>query len=55
MKSACAVASVIAVVVAPCAGAWIEIKREQKGQVKQHVAPCAGAWIEISAGTPRQF
>ena len=33
--------------VAPCAGAWIEILQEQQNQYPYQVAPCAGAWIEI--------
>ena len=35
------------VVVAPFAGAWIEIYINDKGIYGDHVAPFAGAWIEI--------
>ena len=34
-------------VVAPYAGAWIEIPTPQKGKKVALVAPYAGAWIEI--------
>ena len=34
-------------VVAPFAGAWIEISKLSCDQIKQSVAPFAGAWIEI--------
>ena len=34
-------------VVAPHAGAWIEIERERKIEWLENVAPHAGAWIEI--------
>ncbi len=34
-------------VVAPHAGAWIEIKKGGLQQGKDRVAPHAGAWIEI--------
>ena len=37
-----------ATVVAPLAGAWIEIERERKAFQDNGVAPLAGAWIEIS-------
>ena len=33
--------------VAPFAGAWIEIPKEQEQYPKYKVAPFAGAWIEI--------
>ena len=33
--------------VAPFAGAWIEMVREQKQHWWHSVAPFAGAWIEI--------
>ena len=33
--------------VAPFAGAWIEIKEEQRQNTHELVAPFAGAWIEI--------
>ena len=36
-------------VVAPFAGAWIEIKALSEWKKKQAVAPFAGAWIEIKA------
>ena len=36
-----------AVLVAPCAGAWIEISGVSLGSTYYGVAPCAGAWIEI--------
>ena len=35
------------VVVAPCAGAWIEISMSAASRSACAVAPCAGAWIEI--------
>ena len=34
--------------VAPLAGAWIEICRKLKFYVRMCVAPLAGAWIEIT-------
>ena len=34
-------------VVAPFAGAWIEITVDDKDDAKDQVAPFAGAWIEI--------
>ena len=34
--------------VAPLAGAWIEISNEEKKIVGKLVAPLAGAWIEIT-------
>ena len=34
-------------VVAPFAGAWIEIDRERNVYILNSVAPFAGAWIEI--------
>ena len=47
MKLDQAVEVVGQITVAPCAGAWIEI-RWFTGFVKSLlVAPCAGAWIEI--------
>ena len=47
MKYSADQASLPAPLVAPCAGAWIEIIR-QDGQInEEEVAPCAGAWIEI--------
>ena len=42
-----------ATVVAPLAGAWIEIERERKAFQDNGVAPLAGAWIEIFPATPR--
>ena len=33
--------------VAPCAGAWIEISCGIISNINRLVAPCAGAWIEI--------
>ena len=36
-------------VVAPLAGAWIEIVFRGKSNVSRRVAPLAGAWIEMSA------
>ena len=38
---------VVVLLVAPCAGAWIEMCELYHGQALPHVAPCAGAWIEI--------
>ena len=35
--------------VAPLAGAWIEIQKLQTQQVLGKVAPLAGAWIEIDS------
>ena len=35
-------------IVAPFAGAWIEIKRDPRFNGKLGVAPFAGAWIEIA-------
>ena len=35
------------VVVAPCAGAWIEMSMTAHERWRRVVAPCAGAWIEI--------
>ena len=48
MKSVIDVVITVFAVVAPLAGAWIEISLEwtTNGQ-KQTVAPLAGAWIEI--------
>ena len=34
--------------VAPLAGAWIEISAIVTGHIVPYVAPLAGAWIEIS-------
>ncbi len=34
-------------IVAPCAGAWIEMVLSALDQDALGVAPCAGAWIEI--------
>ena len=35
--------------VAPCVGAWVEIKRLcQEQHVRRRVAPCVGAWVEIT-------
>ena len=39
-------------IVAPLAGAWIEILQSPTIQVRLCVAPLAGAWIEISKGLP---
>ena len=33
--------------VAPCAGAWIEMRCSPGSGQRLRVAPCAGAWIEI--------
>ena len=33
--------------VAPLAGAWIEILKQTRKSKKEMVAPLAGAWIEI--------
>ena len=35
------------IAVAPLAGAWIEICRNEKNEPNPYVAPLAGAWIEI--------
>ena len=35
-------------VVAPCAGAWVEIDNKGIAHGACNVAPCAGAWVEIS-------
>ena len=37
-----------ATLVAPLAGAWIEIKHNKEEHHTLNVAPLAGAWIEIS-------
>ena len=37
-------------IVAPFAGAWIEIKKDKKCICGNAVAPFAGAWIEIKSG-----
>ena len=34
-------------IVAPLAGAWIEILKEDLNKLNDGVAPLAGAWIEI--------
>ena len=34
-------------IVAPLAGAWIEIYLNLRGAYRQRVAPLAGAWIEM--------
>ncbi len=34
-------------IVAPCAGAWIEMYLTWSAIVLAKVAPCAGAWIEM--------
>ena len=34
--------------VAPLAGAWIEIFRRREKSCEKQVAPLAGAWIEIN-------
>ena len=43
---------VIAIIglVAPCAGAWIEMGPMPLKRQAALVAPCAGAWIEIAPG-----
>ena len=41
--------------VAPFAGAWIEIRREQKPRKVKGVAPFAGAWIEIVCITSTDY
>ena len=33
--------------VAPLAGAWIEMYEAAEAKLKERVAPLAGAWIEI--------
>ena len=40
-------------VVAPLAGAWIEISVPSHSYSGQLVAPLAGAWIEINSGLPQ--
>ena len=43
-------------VVAPLAGAWIEMYMYSRYTVHQEVAPLAGAWIEIRlGGSPREI
>ena len=37
-------------IVAPLAGAWIEMGLQTDGCQKNTVAPLAGAWIEIKEG-----
>ena len=39
--------------VAPFAGAWIEIKSKLQIKQRAKVAPFAGAWIEISQSKTR--
>ena len=34
--------------VAPCVGAWVEIRRHTMGFPPVAVAPCVGAWVEIN-------
>ena len=41
--------------VAPHAGAWIEIAWDADNDVLDGVAPHAGAWIEISFGLSRRL
>ena len=40
-----------ACLVAPLAGAWIEIKEQKNQKILWKVAPLAGAWIEIAAAS----
>ena len=42
------VVPVAAAIVAPLAGAWIEIDKIENGGLSITVAPLAGAWIEIN-------
>ena len=41
--------------VAPLAGAWIEIYAHKKGCRENIVAPLAGAWIEIEEGFINEY
>ena len=52
MKSTKAPPLTIQDVVAPFAGAWIEMRTADRGPNGYHVAPFAGAWIEITITTP---
>ena len=47
LKYICAAPVLLDNVVAPHAGAWIEIKENEAQGAKYAVAPHAGAWIEI--------
>ena len=47
LKSRIRHTAAIAPIVAPCAGAWIEISTDAHISTCPVVAPCAGAWIEI--------
>ena len=47
MKSIGNAQSPLARLVAPCAGAWIEMVWRTASPAQGAVAPCAGAWIEI--------
>ena len=49
MKSTTQLPSYVDDVVAPYAGAWIEIRMDEIACGVLDVAPYAGAWIEISA------
>ena len=45
----------VALPVAPLAGAWIETARGRDSGAKVGVAPLAGAWIETQDGLHLQF
>ena len=47
LKSSDCMVAVRVEIVAPCAGAWIEIILLSVSALLLSVAPCAGAWIEI--------
>ena len=47
LKSSVVVFSLVTILVAPYAGAWIEIKKVSDSTFYKMVAPYAGAWIEI--------
>ncbi len=46
LKLGTMITSILAALVAPRAGAWIETYKKLEKQMQQHVAPRAGAWIE---------
>ena len=48
MKSFCIPWDIVALIVAPFAGAWIEIMSQDLFDMLKDVAPFAGAWIEMS-------
>ena len=49
LKSSTVSCLLVSPLVAPLAGAWIEIERAPRQLPLHNVAPLAGAWIEISS------